>query len=165
MDSSFNVNLPEIVKIRSNLVEVGKLSPVIRLVSLNTIEHVQLYCPYTEEKQLYTYIEVIRNLRLGAGVAIESYKSTIADAPTKITTWLSKKAQGPLDLTAVPPLPLSDQASQSSPSPDLHDKRKREVCSLQSLHMILLLIDHRMNLSSPRLPARHRQEHSWKLND
>jgi Class II histone deacetylase complex subunits 2 and 3 len=134
MDSSFKADLPDIVKLRSNIIEVGKIAPVFRLVALNTIEHIRLCCSATVEKHLDTYIETIKNLRLDAGVANDSYAPIVAEAPSKIAKWLTKGSGEPLDLESLPELPLFDQATQSSELYEGGDKRKRQVFALMTFH-------------------------------
>lgn len=129
MDSTFNAELPEIKGFRSNIVEVEKLAPVIRLVAINTIEHLRLCCVPRQEIPLQVYIETLKNLRLQVGIASQEYGGAISRAPTKISRWLQKKAVGPLDMPNIPELPLFEPATQSTIAglTEGNDKRKRQV--------------------------------------
>lgn len=131
MDSTFNAELPEIKGFRSNIVEVEKLAPVIRLVAINTIEHLRLCRVPGQEIPLHVYIETLKNLRLQVGIASQEYGSAISRAPTKISKWLQKKADGALDIPNIPELPLFESATQLSSTTatqvEGNDKRKRQV--------------------------------------
>lgn len=132
MDSTFDSGLPEIKGFRNNIVEVEKLAPVIRLVAINTIEQLRLCCAPGQEIPLHVYVETLKNLRLQVGSASQEYGSAISRAPTKISKWLQKKAEGALDIPAIPELPLFELATQQLQSattspPDGSDKRKRQV--------------------------------------
>lgn len=129
MDSTFNAELPEIKGFRSNIVEVEKLAPVIRLVAINTIEHLRLCRVPGQEIPLQVYIETLKNLRLQVGIASHEYGGAISRAPTKISRWLQKKAEGPLEMPNIPELPLFELATQSTTTgpTEGNDKRKRQV--------------------------------------
>lgn len=143
MDSSFDATLPEVHKCRSNSFEVNKLAPVFRLVAINTIEHLRLCSPPGQEIPLYVYIETLKNLRQQVGVATQDYGSAVSRAPTKITKWLQKKAEGKLEVPEIPELPLfeitshaqptttpnttSTSTTNNSPGNEGCDKRKRQV--------------------------------------
>lgn len=129
MDSTFDAELPEIKGFRSNIVEVEKLAPVIRLVAINTIEHLRLCRVPGQEIPLQVYIETLKNLRLQVGIASHEYGGAISRAPTKISRWLQKKAEGPLDMPNIPELPLFELATQSTTAgpTEGNDKRKRQV--------------------------------------
>lgn len=141
MDSSFDATLPEVHKCRSNSYEVGKLAPVFRLVAINSIEHLRLCSPPGQEVPLYVYIETLKNLRQQVGVATQDYGSAVSRAPTKITKWLQKKAEGKLEIPEIPELPLFEITSHAQPTtPNTStsttnnssgnegcDKRKRQV--------------------------------------
>ncbi|RPB12448.1 hypothetical protein P167DRAFT_605614 [Morchella conica CCBAS932] len=116
MDSSFDATLPEVHKCRSNSYEVGKLAPVFRLVAINSIEHLRLCSPPGQEVPLYVYIETLKNLRQQVGVATQDYGSAVSRAPTKITKWLQKKAEGKLEIPEIPELPLFEITSHAQPT-------------------------------------------------
>ncbi|KAG0125988.1 class II histone deacetylase complex subunits 2 and 3-domain-containing protein [Tuber indicum] len=128
MDSTFVADVPEIVNARKSLFVVGKLAPVLRLVSLNTLEHIEL-CYKDSEPQypaLYTYIETTKNLLHDTGALVDSYKPTFAAAVPNIAEWLSRNPiAGAPKLEGFPLLPIFERLAQVQ-SPELHDKRKRE---------------------------------------
>ncbi|KAI5838051.1 class II histone deacetylase complex subunits 2 and 3-domain-containing protein [Morchella snyderi] len=135
MDSSFDASLQDIQKCRRNSYEVNKLAPVFRLVAINTIEHLRLCSPPGQEIPLYVYIETLKNLRQQVGIASQDYGSAISRAPTKITKWLQKKAEGKLEIPEIPELPLFEITSHTQPTPNTStnssgnegsDKRKRQ---------------------------------------
>lgn len=131
MDSTFDGGLPEIKGFRSSIVEVEKLAPVIRLVAINTIEHLRLCRDPGQEVPLHFYIETLKNLRLQVGIASQEYGSAISRAPTKISKWLQKKAEGVLEIPSIPELPLFEPTAQVSTTTagpaGGNDKRKRQV--------------------------------------
>lgn len=142
MDSTFNAELPEIRGFRSNIVEVEKLAPVIRLVAINTIEHLRLCRISGQEIPLQVYIETLKNLRLQVGIASQEYGGAISRAPTKISKWLQKKAEGPLDMPNIPELPLFESATQyiTSSLTEGNDKRKRQVIVVTVYFMLYFLL-------------------------
>lgn len=129
MDSTFNAELPEIRGFRSNIVEVEKLAPVIRLVAINTVEHLRLCRIPGQEIPLQVYVETLKNLRLQVGIASQEYGGAISRAPTKISKWLQKKAEGALDMPNIPELPLFESTTQPTTGglAEGNDKRKRQV--------------------------------------
>jgi hypothetical protein len=141
MDSSFDASLHDVQKCRSNSYEANKLAPVFRLVAINTIEHLRLCSPPGQEIPLYVYIETLKNLRQQVGIATQDYGSAISRAPTKITKWLQKKADGKLEIPEIPELPLFEITSHAQPTASTStststnnssgnegsDKRKRQV--------------------------------------
>ncbi|RPB03549.1 hypothetical protein L873DRAFT_173161 [Choiromyces venosus 120613-1] len=128
MDSTFVADVPEIVRVRKSLFIVGKLAPVLRLVSLNTLEHIELCYKDSEPRYpaLYTYVETMKNLLHNAGTLVDSYKPTFAAAVPNTAEWLSNSPiEGALRLEGFPLLPIFERLPQA-PSSELHDKRKRE---------------------------------------
>ncbi|CUS10564.1 unnamed protein product [Tuber aestivum] len=128
MDSTFVADVPEVVRVRKSLFVVGKLAPVIRLVSLNTLEHIELCYKDSESRYpaLYTYIETTKNLLHDTGILADSYKPTFAAAVPNTAKWLSKTPiEGAPKLEGFPLLPIAARLPQTQ-SPELHDKRKRE---------------------------------------
>ncbi|PUU80148.1 hypothetical protein B9Z19DRAFT_1100455 [Tuber borchii] len=127
MDSTFDANVPEIVRVRESLFIVGKLAPVLRLISLNTLEHIEL-CYKDSKPQypaLYTYIQTTKNLLHDTGTLVDSYKPTFAAAVPNIAEWLSKNPiEGAPKLEGFPLLPIFERLPQAPA--ELHDKRKRE---------------------------------------
>lgn len=128
MDSTFVANVPEIVRVRESLFIVGKLAPVLRLISLNTLEHIEL-CYKDSKPQypaLYTYIQTTKNLLHDTGTLVDSYKPTFAAAVPNTAEWLSKNPiEGAPKLEGFPLLPIFERLPQAPA--ELHDKRKREV--------------------------------------
>lgn len=130
MDSTFNPELPEIRGFRSNIVEVEKLAPVIRLVGINTVEHLRLCHAPGQDIPLQVYIETLKNLRLQVGIAAsQEYRAAVIRAPARISEWLQKKAEGVLDIPNIPELPLFEPATQPTTADPAegNDKRKRQV--------------------------------------
>ncbi|PWW72749.1 hypothetical protein C7212DRAFT_301179 [Tuber magnatum] len=128
MDSTFVADVPEVVRVRKSLFVVGKLAPVLRLVSLNTLEHIELCYGDSEPRYpaLYTYIETMKNLLHDAGTLADSYKPTFATAVLSTAKWLSKNPiEGAPKLEGFPLLPIVERLPQVRGS-ELHDKRKRE---------------------------------------
>jgi len=128
MDSTFVANVPEIVRVRESIFIVGKLAPVLRLVSLNTLEHIEL-C-YKDSKPrypaLYTYIQTTKTLLHDTGTLVDSYKPTFAAAVPNTAEWLSKNPiEGGPKLEGFPLLPNLECLLQAPA--EFRDKRKREV--------------------------------------
>lgn len=115
MDSSFDAGLDEVRRFRSSIVEVNKLAPVIRLVAINTIEHLRLCSPPGQDIPLHVYIETLKNLRQQVGIATQDYGSAISRAPTKISKWLRANAEGRLDIPEIPDLPLFEITVHAKP--------------------------------------------------
>ncbi|KAL7275782.1 hypothetical protein RUND412_001261 [Rhizina undulata] len=129
MDSTFDPNLPIIKQMRSNIIEVDKLAPVIRLVTFNTIEHVRLCVSAAAEVPLVACAQAVKDLRFQAGnVEPSSYAEAMVDSPSKVSKWLSRQCEGNPDLPIIPQLSFPEPDSQKPPNGgDSGEKRKRQV--------------------------------------
>ncbi|KAF8540320.1 hypothetical protein BDD12DRAFT_880582 [Trichophaea hybrida] len=128
MDSTFEPDSPEVVQIRRNTYHPSKIAPVLRLVTINTIEHALLCVSGEADRRLYACVEAVKILRNDSGVLDPQYAASIGDAPKKIADWISKRCEGKLvGIPALPELPLFD-ATQSDRASYVEngDKRKRQ---------------------------------------
>lgn len=145
MDSWFDAEHPEVCDMRKDLYVPGKKAPVLRLVSLNTIEHA-LICTDQSKEILKPCVEAIKILRNEAGNADPAYLSAVQSAPETIAAWIRNSSVGPLNIPPLPELSLFETAAATqvagtqvtetqmtapatASSPDNGEKRKRRVCA------------------------------------
>jgi len=136
MDVSFDPLAPEVAQIRQDMYNPKKLAPVLRLITVNTIEHAMLCIPRDPDLFLYGSIEAIRLLRNEAGMVDPAYAAAIGDASSKAAAWIKRKCQGELGIPPLQQLPLFDAAALSHnqtqrEGEDHGDKRKRQVNGTQ----------------------------------
>ena len=118
--------MPEVVQIRRNTYHPSKIAPVLRLVTVNTIEHA-LLCVSDEADRLFACVEAVKVLRNDSGVLDPQYETLLGNAPKKIAEWISRRCEGKLvGVPALPELPLFD-ATQTTSYVENGDKRKRQV--------------------------------------
>lgn len=138
MDNTFNSRSPEVIQIRKNTYHPTRVAPVLRIVTLDTIEHVIL-CLSPEVKKSDPSIkttlaqeEVLRR-RIGQSFDHHAFESLIK----KTANWIANKCEGSFDVPELPALFPSDLGttdhsevvSQDKMDLDNAEKRKRQVCN------------------------------------
>ncbi|KAI5799170.1 hypothetical protein DFH27DRAFT_86565 [Peziza echinospora] len=117
-DSTFDINEKHVVNYRTHTLEVGRLSPVLRLISINTVEHVKLYIsPRNNANYLNQLMSFVAILRDQAGVlpsSITGNATTDALDMAKSIIRMSEAGGETLQLPEIPALPLYEPASQTS---------------------------------------------------
>jgi len=136
MDATFDPHVREVAQARQDLFDPNKLAPVLRLVTVNTIEHALLCIPSDPKLFPYASVEAIKLLRHEAGMVEPTYAAAIADAPAKTGAWIKKRFQGELGIPQLQELPLFDTVAlaqtQTKHGVGGHgDKRKRQVNNTQ----------------------------------
>jgi hypothetical protein len=132
MDSTFNPDTDEIQQMRKDMYDPAKQAPILRLVAINTIEHVLLCVAMASADNLRACVEAVKVLRNDAGVMDPTYAAATGNATEKIWEWIRKKCDGHLDVPLLPALPMFDTvaATQTQATQmEITEKRKREVCA------------------------------------
>ncbi|KAI5780851.1 hypothetical protein EDC01DRAFT_257843 [Geopyxis carbonaria] len=126
-DSSCNADIPEIQRVRRDPFNPDKMAPIIRLVTVNTIEHL-LLCRQGGPRFLRYCVRGIAVLRHKAGESKLPYETAVQQCAQAVGDWITRKFEGPLDIAPLPELPFPEEASQSTQSQECNehmDKRKR----------------------------------------
>jgi hypothetical protein len=121
MDSTFDGRSPEIIQIRQNIYQPTKIAPVLRLVAVNTIEHILLCVSSTAENRLYLCLEAMKALRDVAGILDPVYEAAIGNTSCKIGEWIGRKCEGVLKIPALPELPLFEAVAPTQTQPTFED--------------------------------------------
>ncbi|KAF8460671.1 class II histone deacetylase complex subunits 2 and 3-domain-containing protein [Kalaharituber pfeilii] len=118
LDSTFNISDEQVEKFRAHALEVGRLSPILRLVAVNTVEHVKLFLPSSSEHYLPQLMSYVAILRHQAGNLPDSYAEESKTAPRDIARTIIETIETgaitKVSIPNVPTLPIFDTPSQTS---------------------------------------------------
>ena len=89
MDNSFRASDPQVVSLRAHLVDVGRLAPVLRLVVLNSAEHIERCIPAGLGKtlQLQIFISCVAKARNAVGKMTAEFPQAL-EAAKQVADWL-----------------------------------------------------------------------------
>lgn len=89
MDRSFKASDPQVVSLRAHLVHVGRLAPVLRLVVLNSAEHIERCIPAGLGKTLHLqiWISCVAQARNAVGKMTAEYPQAL-EAAKQVADWL-----------------------------------------------------------------------------
>jgi hypothetical protein len=129
MDSTFDTGSPSIMRMRRISRDPSNIAPVLRLVGVNTVEHILLCASHPEVGNVRAAcIEAVKVLRNDAGVLDQVYEKKLDNAVNSIADWLRQRCRGPLEMPPLPELPLFETIVIAT-QVENGEKRKRQVRS------------------------------------
>ncbi|KAF8442632.1 hypothetical protein BGX38DRAFT_777949 [Terfezia claveryi] len=118
LDSTFNVENEQVEKFRIHPLNVGRLSPVLRLVAVNTIEHVMLFLPPQIKHYSPLVMSYVAILRHQAGSLPAECADEVKASSKNIAKIIIEMSENDVETELVTPdipaLPIYETASQSS---------------------------------------------------
>lgn len=118
LDSTFNVEDEQVEKFRIHPLNVGRLSPVLRLVAVNTIEHVMLFLPPQIKHYSPLVMSYVAILRHQAGSLPAECADEVKESSKNIAKIIIEMSENDVETKLVTPdipaLPIYETASQSS---------------------------------------------------